>query len=231
MSSSENDLESPSSIVSAPTVMESTQPVATVHTEDTSTLPLRQQDFVTTIEPTETTFVDNQKRHYYKKTQHEYPRVFLACTLTTFLTVLGLFLIWVLTTPTGYPWFIAPTYMGVLMIWIFFIAGSPQHRQTRVHSIHTAFYCTTSLFFILLNYAGTFYPWWIWPVGLLTLLIVFHTMFKYFKLYFGLISIHAMIYAVVNFNLFVTWCYGKIWFPWFAIVAFSWYVNSCSVCC
>ncbi|KAG2377515.1 hypothetical protein C9374_009031 [Naegleria lovaniensis] len=155
---------------------------------------------------------------------HKHPKLFMRISIIMVLLSVLCFCIWILTTPTGYPWFIHIVWASALIIGILLIQGSPNYSD-KPFSFHTLFFVTTSVKLVIMNeHTPSSFPWSIYPVAVLLLAFLLHGMVVKFRQYLNHFYIHLLFYSVINFVIFVTYCYTIHDFPWFLIVIGAWTV-------
>ncbi|EFC45073.1 hypothetical protein NAEGRDRAFT_79578 [Naegleria gruberi] len=155
---------------------------------------------------------------------HKHPKLFVRLSLIMAFLSIICFCIWILTTPTGYPWFIHILWVSSLVIGGLMIQGSPTYSD-RLFSFHTLFFASTSFQLIAMNeHTPSSFPWSVYPVAVLLLAYCLHGMVVKVRQFFNHFYIHALFYSVINFIVFVTYCYTVHDFPWFLIVLGGWTV-------
>jgi hypothetical protein len=89
--------------------------------------------------------------------------------------------------------------------------------------MHFAFWLICCIFFFMFNMVTTRYPFCIWVIAVLTIAFGIHTLWhSYRDTYFGSISIHLLIFSLIQINLFITWCFGRTPIPWFIFPFIGW---------
>lgn len=155
---------------------------------------------------------------------HKHPKLFVRISIICVLLSILCFCIWILTTPTGYPWFIHIVWVSALIIGVLLIQGSPNYSD-KPFAFHTLFFVTTSVQLVIMNeHTPSSYPWSVYPVAVLLLAYLLHGMVAKFRQYLNHFYIHLLFYSVINFVIFVTYCYTVHDFPWFLIVIGAWTV-------
>lgn len=155
---------------------------------------------------------------------HKHPKLFVRLSFIMVLLSIVCFCIWILTTPTGYPWFIHVVYVSALIIGALMIQGSPSYSD-RIFSFHTLFFISTSFQLIVMNeHTPSSFPWSVYPIAFLLLCFSIHGMVVKFRQFLNHFYIHSLFYVVINFIVFVTYCYTVHDFPWFLIVIGAWSV-------
>lgn len=169
--------------------------------------------------------VENEAMEKVKitSTDHKYPKAFFRITVLSSLLLFLVLIIWMLTTPYGYPWFIHIFHAGVLAICIAYIAGSRTNDiHKKLFNIHLSWCVSTVAMFIIANIYSSRYPWAIYPCAFFIFAFCFHAIAFKTSEFFNLFTIHALLWFIVNVMLFIAYCYGNVGFPWNLVVLGVW---------
>jgi len=169
-----------------------------------------------------TAIEDDVIKSYNILQDHKHPKLFVRISAIMSLLSIVCFCIWILTTPRGYPWFIHIVWLSILSIAALLIFGSPRYSD-KIFSFHAVFFVSTSFKLIVMNeHTPSSFPWSIYPIAVLLLAITIHGMIAQFRQYLHHFYIHLVLFTVINFVVFVTYCYTIHDFPWFLIVLGGW---------
>lgn len=160
---------------------------------------------------------------------HKHPKILFRMALLFIIGEMILFLVWILTTPYGFPWFIYPGYVGILVVWIFFIWGTTGgYHKNKPYSIHAAFFWLTSAVLILTNlYVSTnarhlSFPWAMYPIAVLAIAFSIHSLQAVFTKYWNHFTVHMVIFLIAQVVMFLSWAFTSVKYPWFLIVMLVW---------
>jgi len=161
---------------------------------------------------------------------HKHPKLFVRLTIILAMIMSLCLLIFLFTTPYGYPWFIHVWWVGLVTIGVVYISGTKKPLLgTQGFTYHFVISVLTTFMLILTNEhaAGKRgYPWSIYPVAVLALCLCIHATFALFPAYRTHFHIHVLCWFFGNGIIFLAWCYshpGKVFvFPWFAFPLVIW---------
>lgn len=152
-----------------------------------------------------------ETEYYDKKTKLYFSTIIIGLILS--ILVIG---IWIFTTPYGFPWFIYPIW-GLSMIEALICVQLLQVLE-KYYIFHIIAFLLNSLVLFLSNVyiKTTNYPWSMYPIGVLFLILMIHTLFIFDA--FDSFRFHLLLYFILNTFCLWTWSFMKIWFPWWSIV-------------
>jgi hypothetical protein len=158
---------------------------------------------------------------------HRHPKLFVRLTLFMVLLMAFALFMFLLFTPTAFPWFVPIWWFSLCVVAVLYISGAQNPLLgTRALSYHFVISILTSFTLIVCNEHASSYPWSFYPVGVLSLLLAIHMVYVLFPDYSSHFHIHAMIWFVGNSLLFLAWCYSRkgkiITFPWFFFPLVVW---------
>lgn len=125
-------------------------------------------------------------------------------------------MIWIFTTPYGFPWPIYPIW-AILIIDSFLFIQLLQVTE-KYFIFHFTFFLLNSIVLFLSNVyiKYTNFPWAMYPIGILFTVFMIHTLLL-FEI-FDFFRFHILIYFILNTFCLWTWSFMKVWFPWWVII-------------
>ena len=145
-------------------------------------------------------------------------RVSMALAVFNYLCVF----IYLLTTPYHYFWPIHTIYCSLLFIHLLFTFTGPYQTRSKAYAAHSTIAILTALKFLLINLGTGRFPWSVFPISLIVLVYTIHTVHVVVPVYFTSITIHMIVFCIVNFVFFFVYCFTNRGFPWWLIILVFW---------
>jgi len=112
-----------------------------------------------------------------------------------------------LWSPYGYPWFIIPWGIAILVGGIRCIRKHAETMEEKKFKLHKLVYLVINGFFIISNFYFGGFPWAMYPAFIWGAFLGIHII-KYKKMKDSGFKIHLLIYLIVSALIFLTYCFA-----------------------